>query len=109
MSRNFVFSEEEFYHCYGRGTEKRKIFLSKKDYERFLNLLFVCNSTKTIHLSDFKEKSFNEIFLLPRENTLIEIGAYCLMPNHFHFLLKEKQKDGISLFMQKTITAYTMY
>ena len=109
MSRNIVFSPEEYYHCYCRGTEKRKIFLNQKDYHRFIHLLFVCNSENTIHLSDYKKKSFIEIFEIDREKTLIDIGAYCLMPNHFHLLLKEKKDGNISLFMQKLITAYTMY
>lgn len=109
MSRNIIFSPEEYYHCYSRGTEKREIFLGKKDYERFIHLLFVCNSENTIHLSDYKERSFNEIFKIDQEKTLVDIGAYCLMPNHFHLLLKEKKDGNISLFMQKLITAYTMY
>jgi len=109
MSRNFNFEIKEYYHCYGRGTDKRKVFLSKKDYQRFIALLFVCNSVDTIHLSDHSEKSFDDLFLLERENTLVDIGAYCLMPNHFHLLLREKSENGISLFMQKLITAYTMY
>ena len=109
MTRNFLFSIGEYYHCYSRGTEKRRIFLSKKDYERFVALLFVCNSTKTIHLSDCHKKSFLEIFNMEREDNIVEIGAYGLMPIHFHLLLREKQEGGISLFMQKLITAYTMY
>ena len=109
MSRNFVFSEQEFYHCYGRGTEKRKIFLNAKDYERFLHLLFVCNATEIIHLSDLKTKKSEEIFSIQKSDTLVDIGAYTLMPNHFHILLKEKKQGGISLFMQKLITGYTMY
>lgn len=109
MSRNFIFSEGEYYHCYSRGVEKRKIFLNKKDHERFLQLLFVCNSSKIIHLSNFQGQPFNRIFDLDKEETLVEIGAYCLMPNHFHLLIREKNKGGISLFMQKLITAYTMY
>ena len=109
MSRAFAFTIKEYYHCYSRGTEKRKIFLNKKDYERFISLLFVCNSTKTIHLSDFSKKTFGEIFNIERGDSLVEIGAYCLMPNHFHLLLREKKQGGISLFMQKIITAYTMY
>ena len=109
MSRNFTFAPGEYYHCYSRGTEKRKIFLNKKDYERFIALLFVCNSIKTIHLSDFSKKTFGELFEIERGGSLVEIGAYCLMPNHFHLLLHEKQEGGISLFMQKVMTAYTMY
>ena len=109
MSRTFIFAIEEYYHCYGRGTEKRKIFLNEKDYKRFIALLFVCNSVNTIHLSDHKKKLFSDLFLLKREDTLVDIGAYCLMPNHFHLLLREKREDGISLFMQNLMTAYTMY
>ena len=40
---------------------------------------------------------------------LVEIIAYCLMPNHFHLLLREKVEGGIALFMQKLTTGYTMY
>jgi len=109
MSRNVIFSPQEYYHCYDRGTEKRKIFLDKKDHERFTHLLFVCNSKNKIHLSDYKGRSFNDIFDIDRNETLVDIGAYCLMPNHFHLLLKEKEDKNISLFMQKLMTAYTMY
>lgn len=109
MSRNFNFAPGEYYHCYARGTEKRKVFLGGKDYQRFVALLFVCNSTKRIHLSDQIAKSFNNIFEIERKDTLVEIGAYCLMSNHFHLLLKEKHEGGISLFMQKLMTGYAMY
>lgn len=109
MSRSIIFSPEEYYHCYCRGTEKRKIFLDKKDYERFIALLFVCNSTEKIHLSDHKGKALEELFKIDRKETLVDIGAYCLMPNHFHLLIREKTENGISLFMQKIMTAYTMY
>ena len=109
MSRLITFSPKEYYHCYCRGTEKRKIFLDKKDYLRFIHLLFVCNGKNKIHLSDHGKKSFDEIFGLDRGELLVNIGAYVLMPNHFHLLIREKEKGGISLFMQKLMTAYVMY
>jgi putative transposase len=109
MSRNFSFSIDEYYHCYSRGTDKRKIFLDKKDYERLISLLFLCNNTKPIHLSNYPKIIFKDIFNINRTDSLVEIGAYCLMPNHFHVLLREKHENGISLFMQKLITGYTMY
>ncbi len=46
---------------------------------------------------------------LPRPHTLVNIGAYCLMPNHFHLLLQEKSDKGIAKFMQKLGIAYAMY
>ena len=104
MSRNLEFSVGEFYHIYSRGTEKRKIFLSSKDYERFLALIYLCNNTKVIHLSDHPKANLNDLFNLERADQLVDIGAYCLMPNHFHILIKERKENGISIFLHKMLT-----
>jgi putative transposase len=50
-----------------------------------------------------------ELLSLERGDQLVRIGAYCLMPNHFHLLLTEQEEAGISSFMQKLSTGYTMY
>jgi len=109
MTRNISFASEEIYHLYNRGTEKRKIFLNKKDYDRFLALLFICNSDKVLHLSDWQGSTLPKIFEIEKGLPIVKICAYCLMPNHFHLLLKETNAGNISKFMQKLITAYTMY
>lgn len=108
-SRNITFSEGEYYHCYSRGVDKRTIFLNPVDYQRFLELLFAANSTSRIHISDFLKHDRQQIFSIERPDTLVHIGAYVLMPNHFHILVREKQRGGLSLFMQKLMTGYTMY
>lgn len=100
--RRTPFVTGEYYHLYNRGVEKRKIFLDREDYFHFLKLLYVCNSEKSIKLRDLSKK-FN------REKTIVNIGAYCLMPNHFHLLCHEKIDGGISIFMKKLLTAYAMY
>jgi len=92
----------EYYHIYNRGVEKRKIFLDKEDYFHFLKLLYICNSKKSIKLRNI-EKIFE------RGETIVDIGVYCLMPNHFHLLIYEKIEGGISTFMKKLLTAYAMY
>ncbi len=104
--RNFIFSEEEYYHVYNRGTEKRQIFMEEQDYERFVYLLYTANSDTPVHLSNYQGYSLMEI---PRGETIVDIGAWCLMPNHIHLLLKEKQEGGISIFMKKLLTGYSMY
>jgi len=111
MARNLNISIGEFYHIYNRGNDKREIFLCETDYVRFQVLLYLCNDIKGIHIGDYKNSSISikELLNLPREETLVDIGAYCLMPNHFHLLVKEKIEGGTSLFMQKLSTAYTMY
>lgn len=109
MSRAFIFAPGEYYHLYNRGTDKRKIFLDNADQERFISLLYLCNSGIPIHRSDHMGASLKKILSVPRETELVDIGAYCLMTNHFHLLVHEQTEGGISIFMQKLATAYTMY
>ena len=109
MSRKIIFTINGFYHLYNRGTEKRNIFLDKADYERFLALLYLCNGKETTHLSNYQGSTLMEKLTLKRSNPLVDICAYCLMPNHFHLLVKERINNGTSQFMQKLTTGYTMY
>ncbi len=103
------FAVDEWFHCYGRGIDKRNTFKSKEDYERFVALIYLANSSKRVHISNQRNKSLRDIFALERGDQLVSIGAFCLMSNHFHLLLKEVTENGISTFMQKLGTAYTMY
>ncbi len=109
MQRTTAFAPGEYYHLYNRGTEKRIIFLDEEDHNRFVSLLYLCNSGIPIHRSDYRTNSLRGLFLINRETTLVDIGAYCLMPNHFHILLREHADGGVSMFMKKLLTAYAMY
>lgn len=109
MTRKIQFSQNEFYHIYNRGTDKRKIFSSELDYKRFLSLLYICNNIDTLHISDFKKTSLEYILTKKRKETLVNLCVFCLMPNHFHLIIQEKTEGGVSKFMQKLTTAYTMY
>ena len=100
--RKQTFAINEFYHLYNRGTDKRIIFLEQKDYRHFLFLMYNCNTTKSIELRNIGEN-------FDREETIVDIGVYCLMPNHFHILVREKIEGGISKYMLKLLTAYSMY
>lgn len=111
LRKHESFAENEFYHLYNRGVEKREIFLDKKDYDRFIKLLYLTNGTKHIGMRNiFRQgQSLTEIMLIDKGDELVSIGAYVLMPNHFHILITPKIKDGVSLFMKKLSTAYSMY
>lgn len=109
MERKFTFSPGEYYHLYNRGTDKRKIFLSDADHKRFLCLLYVGNSLGPIHISDHGSKKIDDLFYIPRASILVDIGAYCLMPNHFHLLVRARTQKGVSTFMKKLLTGYSMY
>ncbi len=109
MGTRAVLAENEIYHVYNRGTEKRNVFKNKKDYERFLALLYLSNSTVPVHISNYQGSTLMDLLALDIGEPLVDLGAYCLMQNHFHLLLRQRTENGISKFMQKLITGYTMY
>jgi len=110
------FVENQIYHIYNRGVEKRDIFLDDKDYLRFIHDLFEFNDRDSAfnvaYYFNSKSKEVKSQYLekerKPRK-LLVEILLFTLMPNHFHLLLKQKQENGIVKFMQKLGTGYTNY
>ena len=102
----------EWYRCYNRGVHMRKVFLEERDYDRLLLHMFLGKRPKPIQL--FNERDHRLVTILRDSEKatgldIVEIGAYALMPNHVHFVLKEIQEGGVALFMQKVFTGYTMY
>lgn len=107
-----IFAPDEWYHIYTRGVDKRPIFLADRDAERFLMLLYAANSAIPIQISNLgghKGPTLEVVLQQKRGTQLVDIGAYCLMKNHPHLVLREKVYGGISAFMQKLGTGYTMY
>jgi putative transposase len=109
MKARELFAENEWYHCYTRGVDKRTVFEDAAEFRRFQHLLYLCNSKTPVHRSNQLETSDQHIYSIERGEPLVAIGAYCLMPNHFHLLLREIQEGGLSEFMRKLGIAYTMY
>ena len=107
-TRTFQFATHEFYHVYNRGVDKRVIYSNSTDYRRFTELLYVANTTDSTNLRVIKRGRKN-IYQWDRGEALVAIGAYCLMPNHFHILLTPLQENGVSAFMNKLGTSYAMY
>ena len=105
--RKVSFAPGEFYHIYNRGNSKQKIFHDREDYARFMGLLYACNQKENFKIDNLgKEKS---VYDIDKHSNLVSIGAYALMPNHFHLLIKCEEENSISKFMQKLSTAYVMY
>lgn len=85
-----------------------KIFLDNSDYKRFQELLYIANSKKTKRISDIKKSPY-PVWEIERGETLVDIGAYCPMPNHFHLLLRAKSKEDVALFLQRLQLSYSKY
>ncbi len=98
----------EFYHIYNRGTEKRIIYMDNADHVRFVELLYLSNSSRYVNLRDI-HRDYLSIYEFDRGESLVAVGAYCLMPNHFHILATPLCEDGLSRFMLKLSTSYSMY
>lgn len=101
-----------FYHVYNRGVDKRDIFLDKNDYYRFITYLLQFNTTE--HIPNIRRivkdivqgATLNNISNVKQ---LVEVISFCLIPNHFHMILRQLGDNGISKFMQKIETAHAMY
>ncbi len=109
-----IFAENAYYHIYNRGVEKRDIFIDNQDYKVFLHLLKYYLSEKNEAINHPIEIAApNNKPIRPRPlknlNREIDLIAYCLMPNHFHLLVKQKTKDGITKLMRAISTTYAMY
>lgn len=109
--RGLKFFANEYYHIYNRGVEKRDIFLDQSDYLRFLFALQKMNKEGRVY------NFCRGVKYLPEEplsnpvssHPLVRILCYCLMPNHYHLVLRSFINDGAAKFMHKIGTSYTNY
>lgn len=105
--RTTPFVNGEFYHLYNRGLEKRIIFNGRRDYSHFTQALFyyAIQNPKP----KFSVYRRTKIFPVDKTKKIVEIVCFCLMPNHFHLLVKQLKDGGISEFMRRFIHSVTKY
>ncbi len=131
--RRFQFDSNKFYHIYNRGIEKRDVFIDIEDFTRFIKSMREFNAIEPI--GSLYEKDFRERMKGGREGVrhprgiketkspigdlvssvslnarkLVDVLSYCLIPNHYHFILEQLIEEGISKFMHKLNLGYSMY
>lgn len=100
-----------FYHIYNRGVEKRQIFIDDADYQRFVSYLNDFNTSSRMVNMWHKRKAYRGCTSIRSDmaEKLIDIICFILIPNHFHFIIRQLVDNGISKFMQKIETGYAMY
>ena len=102
--RNLQFSEGEFYHIYNRGVDKRAIFLNYEDLSRFFEGMNIFNNSHTIGSLErlvSRRHSVSTNLEISDKDRLVRFMAYCLNPNHYHFILEQIVDKGIERFMHK--------
>jgi len=118
--RKIKFVKGNIYHIFNRGVEKRDIFKNDADKWRFVQGMFLFNNQDVSSnilwklenekgglnfktLRDYIENNKKE------RKPLVKILTDCMMPNHYHLLLKEVEDSGTSRFMHKFGVGYTKY
>lgn len=113
--RQVFLAIESIYHIVNRGNAAVPIFRDKCDYRRFVQtFLYYQNNNPGLRFSFFtrlgnkdREKILQDLKI--KKDLLVEIIGYCLMPNHFHFLVRQLKKDGIANFVKLTTDSYSRY
>lgn len=113
--RKVVFANDQIYHIYNRGIDHKSVFTTKWEYQRAIGVM------KFYRFADLPFR-FSQLLKLPSEDRLkiltginsenrklVEIICYCLMSNHFHFMVKQLQDGGITKFISNFTNSYTRY
>ena len=113
-NRKLVFQNDSLYHVFNRGIERRPVFQNTREFQRALELInFYNHKDIPLRYSQFLQLSLEireSVFKkLSEGERLIDILAFCLMPNHFHFLFRQKIDNGISTFISNFTNSYTKY
>lgn len=103
----------ELVHVLSRGVDKRTIFLDDQDRFRFVHDLFEFNDEDSVNTTHYRFHQSNDIARRKIERKprklLVDIHAFCLMPNHYHLLLSPRKENGVSRFMKKINMGYAKY
>ncbi len=115
--RRTIFAPGEYYHLFNRGNNKQIIFDNDRDYCRLLFLIFILQFPDKIEninrlvTDDVLSLASNILELRKKIDStpMVNVIAFCLMPNHFHLLIQELCKGGVTKYMHRLSTAYTKY
>lgn len=109
--------ETDFLHILNRGVDKRTVFEDSQDYARFVQGMYVFNSTNAPPLNISRSNAnvrhpmsnINDSKKNETRQPLVHIHTWCLMPNHYHLLLTPLSENGLSLFMKRLNMGYSKY
>ncbi|MEK7142647.1 MAG: transposase [Patescibacteria group bacterium] len=107
----------EVYHIFNRSIADFVIFNDSDEYERMWQLIKYYQTENELKYSVFirskrvEKEDFNNFFnsIIQNKEKIVQIIAYCLMPTHFHLILKQYKNDGISNYIRKILESYSSY
>jgi putative transposase len=111
--RTTFFAAGQVYHVFNRSIDHQTIFATNRNYQRLIELIEFYRYKQPIRFSHYKRltniKKEEYDITISYQEPLLSILSYCVMPNHFHFLVEAKTDAGISYFMKNIQHAYSNY
>ncbi|MBM2820277.1 MAG: hypothetical protein HW405_37 [Candidatus Berkelbacteria bacterium] len=117
MKRKIELITDQVYHIFNRSIAEYKIFNNGEEFYRMMDLLKYYQIRNEIKFSDFiqlkqvEKNGFDKFFDIiskDKEKT-VQIIGYCLMPTHFHLIIKQLAEKGISSYIGSILNSYTHY
>ncbi len=115
--RKDVLVEGQYYHIFNKSIANYEIFNNADEFLRMKQSLKYYQIENDLRFSGFMDLTsverwgFDSFFktVSKDKNNIVQIIAYCLMPTHFHLIVKQLDKNGISKFISKVLNSYTRY
>ena len=114
-ARDIIFENGNIYHIFNKTIDSKKIFDAHNTCNIFLEIAEYYRSTKSItsysiyrRLDSCKKNKIIECIHL-KSYYKVQVHAYCLMPNHFHFLIQQKLDCGVQKYMSDIVNSFTRY
>lgn len=112
-SKRPQFVNGEIYHIVNRAIEGKNLFQQISDYFRFIFCLYELNDKNLVkmrsRIKEQKERKCTGRTRAIKREPVVEIIAFCLMPNHYHLVVRQLADGGISLLMKKIGDSYVGY
>lgn len=104
----------EYYHIFNRGINRQPTFIVSRDFERALETLhYYRYSSPPIRFSHYMGKPAGDRVKLSRQFIQLPLHAiviaYCLMPNHFHLVVKQERDNGLARYLANFQNSYTKF
>jgi len=106
--RKLVLANGQTYHVFNKCIQGVEIFCKKRDTEIFLLATkYYLQFKPSAKFSVFRQQKSK--YSINLKNKLVNLLAYCLMPNHFHLILTQIKTKGIEKFISRLTNSFSHY
>jgi len=112
-NKKIILATNEFYHIFNRTIANEVVFSDKHHLNRILSLTNFYRFKVPLSYSKFQNLANEEkkeiLSVIYRSLPLVEIYSFAFMPNHYHFLVKQLQDNGIDDFISNLQNSFAKF